>query len=74
MRTHSFMDKKVKHNEISGRIISISKENDKSIINIVIEKGKVEVEAKESEYNLGEKVDMDVKIKVTKIKKKLDNY
>ncbi len=56
--------------EISGKVISISKEKDTKTINIILDNNKMEIPSNKEDYTLGEKVNIDVNIKLAKPRSK----
>lgn len=54
---------------MSGRIISIFEEKNRSKLNIMLDTSKMEVDVKKEEYKVGDDITMDVNIEITKTEK-----
>jgi len=61
--------RKIKHKKMSGRIISIFEEKNRSKLNIMLDTSKMEVDVKKEEYKVGDDITMDVNIEITKTEK-----
>lgn len=56
------------HNDITGKVVGISEEKDKSTVNILLENHNMEFEASKKEYKLGETLELYVEIRAVRKK------
>jgi len=70
MKTKMISKTIIKHKEMTGKVIGISEEKNKTKIKLLLDKCDLDISSNNNEYALGDNVEMDVDIGVNKANKK----